>query len=59
MAERRDARYERAAARFAARVVIERRLTASEGHRDLALPERLPKAPSTLGEVLRQYCAIP
>jgi hypothetical protein len=37
MAEKHDPRFERAAARFAARVIIERRLGPAEGHRVLAL----------------------
>jgi hypothetical protein len=35
LAEKHDPRFDRAAARFAARVVIERRLTAADGHRVL------------------------
>jgi hypothetical protein len=45
MAERRDPRFDKAAARFAARVVLERRLGPSEAHRILALAESLPTRP--------------
>jgi hypothetical protein len=37
MAEKSDPRFERAAARFAARVIIERRLSPADGRRVLAL----------------------
>lgn len=49
-------RFERAAARFAARVVTERSLSPAEAHRVLALAEALPAAPETLTELLRGYC---
>jgi hypothetical protein len=56
MAEKRDPRFERAAARFAARVIIERRLSPAEGHRLLALAQGLPKAPDTTLILLRGLC---
>jgi hypothetical protein len=54
-AERRDARFKHAAARFAARVV-ERRLAPAEAHRVLALAESLPTSPDTIAQLLRRYC---
>lgn len=56
LAQKHDPRFERAAARFAARLVLERSLSPSEGHRVLALAEALPEAPETVGTVLRGYC---
>lgn len=55
-AERRDARYERAAARFAARVTMERRLCLAEARYVLALAEALPRSPDTVALLLRPYC---
>lgn len=56
MAEKRDPRFERAAARFAARVTLERKLAPAESYRVLALAESLPDAPEGLGELLRRFC---
>jgi hypothetical protein len=56
-AERRDPRFEHAAARFAARVTLERRLTPAQAHQVLALAESLPSSPDTIGQVLCRYCA--
>ena len=56
MAEKRDPRFERAAARFAARVILERRLSPAEGHRVLALAQGLPEAPETTLILLRRVC---
>jgi hypothetical protein len=56
-AERRDRRFERAAARFAARVTTERRLSLAEARYVLALAEALPRAPDTLAVLLRPYVA--
>ena len=55
LAERRDARFERAAARFAARVVLERRLAVAEGHQVLALAQALPLAPEAVALLLARY----
>jgi hypothetical protein len=55
-AELRDERYERAAARFAARVMVERRLSLAEARYVLALTEALPRSPDTLALLLRPYC---
>jgi hypothetical protein len=55
-AERRDPRFAQAAARFAARVTIERRLSPAQAHRVLALAESLPASPDTVGQLLRRYC---
>ena len=57
LAERRDPRYPRAAARFAARVTLEQRLAPGEAHRVLALAETLPTAPEAVATLLRTYCA--
>jgi hypothetical protein len=54
LAERRDPRFQRAAARFAARVTIEKRLSPPESHRILALAESLPSAPEAIALILRQ-----
>ncbi len=55
MAKRRDARYERAASRWVAKVVAERRLGLDDSRRLLALVEVLPAAPDGVGEALRRY----
>ena len=55
LAEKGDPRYEKAAARFAARAVLERRLSPSEGHRVLALAESLPSAPEAVALLLLRY----
>ena len=57
MAEKRDGRFAKAAARFAARVTLERRLTPAEAHRVLALAESLPESPEGIAVVLRPLCA--
>jgi hypothetical protein len=56
MAEKRDERYERAAARWAARAICERHLGLVDGHRILSLVEALPAAPEAIGARLRSYC---
>lgn len=56
MAARRDERYGRAAARWAARVTSERRLGLDESRRVLALVDVLPQAPEAVCERLRGYC---
>ena len=56
LAEKRDPRYQRAAARFAARVVLEGRLLPDEGHRVLALAQSLPEAPDAVARLLHPYC---
>jgi hypothetical protein len=55
-AERRDARYERAATRFAARVMVERRLGLADTRYVLALIEALPRSPEAVALLLRPYC---
>lgn len=57
LAEKGDARYERAAARFAARVTHERRLALAEARYVLALAEALPRSPDSIAELLRPFCA--
>ena len=57
LAEKGDARYERAAARFAARVTHERRLELAEARYVLALAEALPRSPDSIAELLRPFCA--
>jgi hypothetical protein len=54
MAAKHDERYDRAAARFAARVTLERRLGLEESRRVLTLAETLPAAPEAVGELLRR-----
>jgi hypothetical protein len=56
LVERKDHRFQMAAARFAARVTLERRLPPAEAHRVLALAESLPTAPEPLSALLRVYC---
>lgn len=56
LAERRDQRYDRAAARFAARVTTERRLGMAEARYVLALAEALPRSPDAIELLLRPYC---
>jgi hypothetical protein len=53
MAEKGDPRFERAAARFAARVTLERGLRPSDAHRVLALAQSLPAAPEGTAGLLR------
>jgi hypothetical protein len=54
-AEKRDPRFQRAAARFAARLTMERRLSPAESHRVLVLAETLPTAPDALTVLLSAY----
>lgn len=54
MARAGDARYERAAARWAARVTAERRLSLAEARQAIALVEVLPQAPDAVEPLLRQ-----
>jgi hypothetical protein len=56
LAERRDARFERAPARFAGRVMMERRLSLAEARYVLALAEALPRSPDAVALLLRPYC---
>jgi hypothetical protein len=56
LAEKRDERFGRAAARFAARATTERRLDLAESRYVLALAEALPRAPDSIGLLLRSYC---
>lgn len=56
MAERHDNRYDRAAAKFCARLTTERRLSVEESRRVLALVEVLPLAPQPVSDHLRLYC---
>jgi len=56
LAEKRDARFERAAAKFAARVTTERRLDLAESRYVLALAEALPRAPDAIAPLLGRYC---
>ena len=54
MADRGDARFDRAGARFAARAITEARLGLTEARYLLALVEALPHSPDTVGELLRR-----
>lgn len=57
LAEKGDARFERAAARFAARAMTERRLALAEARYVLALAEALLRSPDSVALLLRSYCA--
>lgn len=57
LAEKNDARYEAAAARWAARASIERRLSLAGARRVNALLEALPAAPEAVALRLREFCA--
>lgn len=57
MAEKQDDRYERAAARWAARASAELRLGVDESRRVLALVEVLPEAPDAFATRLRTLLA--
>ena len=57
LAEMGDDRFERAAARFAARVTTERRLGLAEARYVLALAESLPRSPNAVAPLLRAYAA--
>ena len=56
-AERRDVRYGRAGARFAARVMLEHRPGLAEARYVLALAEALPHSPEAVALLLRPYCS--
>lgn len=56
LADKGDPRFERAAARFAARVITERSLDSGEAHRVLALAVSMPKSPDAVTELLKPYC---
>lgn len=56
LAEKRDPRYPRAAARFAARAIIECQLAPADAYRVLALAESLPIAPEAVALALKRYC---
>lgn len=56
LAEKRHPRFEKAAARFAARVTIERKLDPDEAHTVLAMAQAMPEGPESLGLRLRRYC---
>jgi hypothetical protein len=56
LAEKRDERFGRAAARFAARVTTERRLDLTESRHVLALAGALQSSPDAIALVLRPYC---
>jgi hypothetical protein len=56
LAEKRDERFERAAARFAARVTTERQLDLAESRYVLALTEALRRSPDAVALLLRPYC---
>jgi hypothetical protein len=55
MATKRDPRYERAAARWAARVAGERRLSLTDSRQVLGLVDVLPLAPDAVAERLKTY----
>jgi hypothetical protein len=57
LAEKRDPRFEPAAARFAGRVIVEQRLGLADARLVLALAEALPRSPEAIGHVLQSYCA--
>lgn len=59
MARAEDARYERFAARFCARLATEQRLDLESTRRILALIEVLPLAPEPVADHLRLYCRRP
>jgi hypothetical protein len=56
LAENHHPRFEKTAARFAARVVIARRLEPWEAHRIFALAQAMPESPEALGLYLRRSC---
>jgi hypothetical protein len=56
LAEKRDQRFERAAARFAGRVTTERRLDLADARCVLALAEALPRSPDAVALLLAGYC---
>jgi hypothetical protein len=56
LAEKRDPRFDLAAARFAGRTIVERRLGLAEARLVLALAEALPRSPDAIGLVLATYC---
>jgi hypothetical protein len=59
MAEKRDPRYGKAAARWAARLTAERRLGLDDSRRALALVDVLPTAPEAVALLLRGLCSKP
>ncbi len=57
MAAKRDPLYDSAAARFAQRVISERRLSVDDARRLLALVEALPHAPGGIAVALQRFVA--
>jgi hypothetical protein len=57
LAEKHDPRYERAAARFAARVTTERQLDLADARYVLALAEALPRSPDAIALLLGRFCS--
>ena len=57
LAEKHDPRYDRAAARFAARLTSERQLDLADARYVLALAEALPRSPDSIALVLQKYCS--
>jgi hypothetical protein len=57
LAEKRDPRYQRAAARFAARVTTERSLDLADARYVLALAEALPRSPDAIALLLGRFCS--
>ncbi len=56
LAEKNSVKYEAAAARWAARASVERRLSLAEARRVNALLDALPAAPEAVALTLRKYC---
>jgi len=56
MASKRDQRYERAAARWAGRVIAERRLGLEDSRRVISLVEVMPEAVDAVQQRLRRSC---
>lgn len=56
LAKKRHPRFDKAAARFAARVTIERKLNPAETLTVLALAQTLTEAPDSIELRLRRYC---
>ena len=56
MARQHDDRYPRAAAKWAARVTTERRMSVEQARHVLGLVELLPEAPDALEPILRRAC---
>lgn len=58
LAEKNDPKFEAAAARWSARVALEKKLSLDQGRRVNALLDALPAAPDAVAMTLRECCGL-